>query len=237
MKFSKTQDFFFFIALIIGLLLTLATDSFSGAIIIISLTLIVILLQNSINAILIFLVAGAVYNPTIDKFDTYLQDNFKSTTEVLSVDHSDWVIYSLYDVKIKHGKTFKINQILVEDNATATKIIETLNNSSDVNHTFSELTKTNSKKSIIHEKLLLLPELEVIAKTTLKPNEFTMKPVKTKLGYHILYLEKIQEESIEYKTYIGVLKNFWETSNAEYNMNYKVIDHVGYFWHILDKVF
>jgi hypothetical protein len=228
MKLNSEQSFWLTLAIILGFISLFTTDSYSGLIILVSITLIVILLQNSTNAVLLFLIACAIYNPSTDKFNLYIQDKLSSNEEVLKIEKSDWVIFSFYDVKIQQENPFKVKQILVDNNLSAMNIIKTLNNSEDLNHTFAELAKENSQ-NMLNENITFLPELERVS-STLKPNEFTFKPIQTQYGYHILYIEDKKEKQIHHKTYLGVLKNFWDTYTPD-----PIISLMAYIVYIIDK--
>jgi peptidyl-prolyl cis-trans isomerase C len=117
---------------------------------------------------------------------------------------SDTNISDFYEKNKKkfwHEKQYSASNILLKDKNKTKEIILKLKNSSDLNSTFQILAKKFSKdnKSINggymgYFELKTMPiELQKVLKN-LKINQYNNTPIKTKFGYHIIYLHKIVEK-------------------------------------------
>ena len=100
-----------------------------------------------------------------------------------------------------HKKQYSASHILVKDLNLSKKLIIQLKNSFDLNRTFKSLAKDFSKDSssinggylgFFESKIMVTPFKDALER--LKVNQFTDKPVKTKFGYHIIYLHEISNE-------------------------------------------
>lgn len=120
-----------------------------------------------------------------------------STTLAL-VDNNLSAIYQRDKEKYKHNKLFEASNILVESKKEAIEIIKELQNASDFNSTFVKIAKEKSigrnaknggylgffeKKYMVKSFQKALEKLDV--------NSYTKEPVKTRYGYHIIYLHSI----------------------------------------------
>jgi len=109
--------------------------------------------------------------------------------------------------KFWHKDMSIASHILVEKENKAREIIKKLNNSQDFNATFKNIAtkesidnKTNGHDGIIGlfpNHVMVKPFQEAINK--LGKNEYTQKPIKTKFGYHIIWLhDKFKEGYYSY---------------------------------------
>jgi len=111
-------------------------------------------------------------------------------------------IYDSNPKKFWHDDFYIASHILVKDKAKAQQIIKTLETAKDFNKTFKTIatkesidSKTNKREGVIGvfpAKIMVKPFREAIKK--LNKNEFTHTPIKTRFGYHIIWLhDKIQK--------------------------------------------
>ena len=100
-----------------------------------------------------------------------------------------------------HKKQYSASHILVKDLNLSTNLITQLKKSSDINRTFKTLAQKFSKDSssinggylgFFESKIMVKPFKDALER--LKVNQFTDKPIKTKFGYHIIYLHEISNE-------------------------------------------
>jgi len=100
-----------------------------------------------------------------------------------------------------HKTQYSASQILVKDINLSKSLIKKLSESKDLNQTFKSLATKNSTDvtsknggylGFFEPKIMVKPFREALLK--LKENQFTKTPVKTKFGYHIIYLHKISKE-------------------------------------------
>ena len=100
-----------------------------------------------------------------------------------------------------HKKNFEASHILVADKNTSLKLLQQLKSSSDLKSTFYKLAEKFSKDlsakrkgylGHFESKIMVKPFREALEK--LKIGQYTLSPVKTKFGYHIILLHNIVEE-------------------------------------------
>jgi len=100
-----------------------------------------------------------------------------------------------------HKKNYEASSILLKDKNQTKKLIKKLENSQDFNSTFRTLAKKYSidkasKKGgylgYFESKIMVKPFKEALEK--LKIHSFTHTPIKTKFGYHIIWLQDIVQE-------------------------------------------
>ena len=100
-----------------------------------------------------------------------------------------------------HKTQYSASQILVKDINLSKSLIKKLIESKDLNQTFKTLATKNSTDvtsknggylGFFEPKIMVKPFREALIK--LKENQFTKTPVKTRFGYHIIYLHEISKE-------------------------------------------
>jgi len=100
-----------------------------------------------------------------------------------------------------HKTQYSASQILVKDINLSKSLIKKLIESKDLNKTFKALATKNSTDvtsknggylGFFEPKIMVKPFREALLK--LKKNQFTKTPIKTKFGYHIIYLHEISKE-------------------------------------------
>lgn len=117
---------------------------------------------------------------------------------------SDKNVSNFYEKNKKlfwHEKQYSASNILLNDENKTKEILLTLKNSSDLNSTFQILAKKFSKDNkainggfMGYFELKRMPvEIQKVLKN-LQVNQYTTTPIKTKFGYHIIYLHKIIEK-------------------------------------------
>ena len=134
------------------------------------------------------------------------------------------IIFLIVTQVIANGDLFHVRHILVKDKENANLIIKELNRTpkSKIEKKFISLAK---KKSVgpsavrggdlgylnLHKMPLSFREAVV----SLEPGEYTKKPVKTKFGYHIIYLvDKKNNESKTSSHLVDKKNNESKTSKA-----------------------
>ncbi|HHB93622.1 MAG TPA: hypothetical protein ENK88_00560 [Campylobacterales bacterium] len=120
-----------------------------------------------------------------------------STTLAL-VDKNISVIYQKDKEKYKHNELIEASNILVETKKEATDIIKELQQTSDFNSTFVKIAKEKSIGKVAKNGGYLgffekkyMPKPFQKALESLKVNSYTKEPIKTKYGYHVIYLHSI----------------------------------------------
>jgi len=110
-------------------------------------------------------------------------------------------IYNKNKAKYWHKELIEASNILVDTEKKALTIIAKLNETSDINSTFKKLAKQYSlSKEAKFGGYLGLFEKRIMIKSfqnaidQLKIGSYTKKPIKTKYGYHIIYLHAIKKE-------------------------------------------
>ncbi|AXK48509.1 hypothetical protein CRU87_09390 [Aliarcobacter trophiarum LMG 25534] len=108
--------------------------------------------------------------------------------------------YNSHLYEFKQDKKLKARHILVEDIKTASNIIKELEKSKNKELTFVELASKNSIDGSRDSggDIGWFKEGDMInefweASNNLSPQEFTKEPVKSMFGYHIIFLDEIQE--------------------------------------------
>ncbi|HHD81228.1 MAG TPA: hypothetical protein ENK99_06540, partial [Campylobacterales bacterium] len=116
--------------------------------------------------------------------------------------------YNSNKKKFWHENFYIASHILVKDETKAKEIIKILENSKDFNKTFKTIAtkesidnKTNKQQGMIGafpDRIMIKPFREALKK--LNKNEFTHKPIKTRFGYHIIWLhDKFKEGYYPYR--------------------------------------
>jgi len=97
-----------------------------------------------------------------------------------------------------HEKHYEASHILVNDKNTSIKILDQLNRAIDVNATFKKLAKefSTDRSSVdggylghFESKVMVEPFKEALE--NLQIGKYTLSPVKTRFGYHIIVLHDI----------------------------------------------
>ena len=108
--------------------------------------------------------------------------------------------YNAHLYEFQQDKKLKARHILVENIKTASDIIKELEKSKNRELTFVELASKNSIDGSRQSggELGWFSKGDMIdefwdASLALKPQEFTKEPVKSMFGYHIIFLDEIQE--------------------------------------------
>jgi peptidyl-prolyl cis-trans isomerase C len=110
--------------------------------------------------------------------------------------------------KFWHKSMTIASHILLKDKSKAETVIKKLKDSQDFNTTFRNIatkdsidSKTNNNYGIIGlfpNHVMVKPFQEAIAK--LSKNEYTQKPIKTRFGYHVIWLhDKFKEGYYDYE--------------------------------------
>lgn len=92
-----------------------------------------------------------------------------------------------YVSKFTSQRERNAKHILLEDEATAKKVLEKLNAGEDFDTVAKEYTKDKTVELGYFTEDLMVPEF-VAAVKTLKVGEYTKAPVKTQFGYHVVLL-------------------------------------------------
>jgi parvulin-like peptidyl-prolyl isomerase len=124
-----------------------------------------------------------------------------SLTKTLSLidDNNISKIYNKNKSKYWHEDIIEASNILVDNKKQAIDIIKKLDSAKDINKSFSEMAKKYStgKKAnfggylgFFDKKIMIEPIRKAF--DNLKVGSYTKEPIKTKFGYHILYLHSFK---------------------------------------------
>ena len=143
------------------------------------------------------------FKNTIEDFKNSLLVEFFMKNEFSKIEISKNEVENYYNshlYEFQQDKKLKARHILVENIKTASDIIKELEKSKNRELTFVELASKNSIDGSRDSggELGWFSKGDMIdefwdASLALKPQEFTKEPVKSMFGYHIIFLDEIQE--------------------------------------------
>ena len=143
------------------------------------------------------------YKDTLEEFQKSLLVEFFMKSEFSKIKVPKNEVENYYNshlYEFKQDKKLKARHILVEDLKQALDIIKKLEASKNKEITFVELASKNSIDGSRDSggELGWFSKGDMIdefwdASVKLKPQEFTKEPVKSMFGYHIIFLDEIQE--------------------------------------------
>ncbi|MCT7486148.1 peptidylprolyl isomerase [Aliarcobacter cryaerophilus] len=143
------------------------------------------------------------FKNTIEDFKNSLLVEFFMKNEFSKIEISKNEVENYYNshlYEFQQDKKLKARHILVENIKTASDIIKELEKSKNRELTFVELASKNSIDGSRQSggELGWFSKGDMIdefwdATLKLKPKEFTKEPVKSMFGYHIIFLDEIQE--------------------------------------------
>ena len=157
------------------------------------------------NAMTTDVVNEKIYKETLRGLQQDLALQVWMQKESKNIKVNDKEIKSFYDKNkelMKVPEQFKARHILVDTEKEAKDLIKTLNKSSNLKSTFIKLAKEKSTGPSGKNggdlgwftSETMVPEFSKAAKS-LKVNKITKTPVKTKFGFHVIYLEDKKEKS------------------------------------------
>ena len=143
------------------------------------------------------------YKDTLEEFQKSLLVEFFMKSEFSKIKVPKNEVENYYNshlYEFQQDKKLKARHILVENIKTASDIIKELEKSKNRELTFVELASKNSIDGSRQSggELGWFSKGDMIdefwdATLKLKPKEFTKEPVKSMFGYHIIFLDEIQE--------------------------------------------
>src|SRR5574344_856182 len=143
------------------------------------------------------------FKNTIEDFKNSLLVEFFMKNEFSKIEISKNEVENYYNshlYEFQQDRRLKAGHILVENIKTASDIIKELEKSKNRELTFVELASKNSIDGSRQSggELGWFSKGDMIdefwdATLKLKPKEFTKEPVKSMFGYHIIFLDEIQE--------------------------------------------
>lgn len=143
------------------------------------------------------------FKDTLEEFKNSLLVEFFMKNEFSKIKVSKDEVENYYNshlYEFQQDKKLKARHILVENIKTASDIIKELENSKNKELTFVELSSKNSIDGSRDSggDLGWFSKGDMIdefwnAANNLKPQEFTKEAVKSMFGYHIIFLDEIQE--------------------------------------------
>ena len=143
------------------------------------------------------------YKDTLEEFQKSLLVEFFMKSEFSKIKVPKNEVENYYNshlYEFQQDKKLKARHILVENIKTASDIIKELEKSKNKELTFVELASKNSIDGSRDSggELGWFSKGDMIdefwdATLKLKPKEFTKEPVKSMFGYHIIFLDEIQE--------------------------------------------
>ena len=147
------------------------------------------------------------YKDALEEFKDTMILELWMRKQIEAVQVSDGEVKKHYNAnkdKLIRPQIVSVRHILVDSEKEAKDIIAELNKAGkNAESKFAELAKTKSKDAasagqggemqFVEEQVV--PEFSKAA-LSLKPNNYTKKPVKSQFGYHIIYLKSIQPKGV-----------------------------------------